>query len=174
MVLYEMSKDSCTLQNPQTLKFPGKEQHVDQLLCHLIGVWWLCFPKSMLFQAGMTADNGNAVDPEGKLWCSRGEWGGSVCPCPFADSLGESSESRGTGHRGGPCSDRGQLGAWPVSFSGSRFGVLVSRLAPSPERAGKRQGQGCQVTQTLSASRAAAKGAGVCGWGRETPREEIQ
>lgn len=43
------------------------------------------------------ADDGNAADPEGKLWWGWWELGGSACPRPIADRLGQSSESRGGG-----------------------------------------------------------------------------
>lgn len=120
-----------------------------------------------------TADDGNAEDPEGKLQWGWWELNRSVCPCPIADRLGEASERWGAGRRGGPRSSRGQLGAWHVIFSGSRLRVPMSCPAPSPERAGKRQKQGCKITQTSSAGHTAGKGAGACAWGRETPKEEI-
>lgn len=116
---------------------------------------------------------GNATDPEGKLWWGWWELGRSACPCPTADRPGQSLEGGGAGHRGGLHCSRGQLSAWHISFSRSRFGMPVSCLAPLPDHAEKRQSRGCQKPQTLSAGHVAVKGAGACAWVREAPKEEI-
>ncbi|KAM6258726.1 uncharacterized protein M6G45_006240 [Spheniscus humboldti] len=70
-------KDSFALQNPWTLKFPGNEQHVDQLLCQLTGVWCPCYPKRMLLQAGMTLGQRSPQLMMGMLWTQK-HWRG---PC---------------------------------------------------------------------------------------------
>lgn len=134
----------------------------------------------MLLQAGMTLGQRSPQLMMGMLWTQKVSCGGVGGNCEglrvlvlLQTDLEQSSRSGVAGHRGGPCSGRGQFGDWHISFSRSRFGMLVSRLAPLPDHTGNRQSQGCKIMQTSSAGHTAAKGAGARGWGREAPKEEI-